>query len=78
MKACEVVRNVMKLRNIRVNDLAEGLGLKQPTISERLKQDNLSTGKMVEMLSAMQYKLVAVPVGRQLSDADCFEITKEK
>ena len=78
MKACEVVRSVMKLRNIKVNDLVKELKLKQPTISERLKQDNLSTDKMVEMLSVMQYKLVAVPVGKQLSDTDCFEITKEK
>lgn len=76
MKACEVVRTVMKLRNVKVNDLVEKLGVKQPTLSQRLKQDNLSTDKMVEMLDAMGYKLVAMPVGKKLAD-DCFEVTKE-
>lgn len=76
MKACEVIRTVMKLRNVKVNDLVEKLGVKQPTLSQRLKQDNISSDKMVEMLDVMGYKLVVVPVGKKLSD-DCFEITKE-
>ena len=76
MKACEVIRTVMTLRNVKVNDLVKALKVKQPTLSQRLKQDNLSTDKMVEMLDAMGYKLVAMPIGKKLSD-DCYEITKE-
>lgn len=76
MKACDVIRTVMKLRNIKVNDLAEALKIKQPTLSQRLKQDNLSTDKMVEMLDEMKYKLVAIPIGKKLED-DWYEITKE-
>ena len=76
MKACDVIRKVMKLRNVKVNDLAEALKVKQPTLSQRLKQDNLSTDKMVEMLDAMGYKLVAMPIGKKLND-DWYEITKE-
>lgn len=76
MKACDVIRTVMRLRNIKVNDLAEAVKVKQPTMSQRLKQDNLSTDKMVEMLDKMGYKLVAIPIGKKLED-DWYEITKE-
>lgn len=78
MKACDVIRTVMTLRNVKVIDLAEALKIKQPALSQRLKQDNLSTDKMVEMLDAMGYKLVAVPIGKKLKQSDCcYEITKE-
>lgn len=76
MKACDVIRTVMRLRNVKVNDLAKAVGVKQPTMSQRLKQDNLSTDKMVEMLDKMGYKLVAIPIGKELKD-DWYEITKE-
>lgn len=76
MKACDVIREVMKVRGMTVNGLVEKLGVKQSTMSQRLKQDNLSSDKMIDMLSAMDYRLVAVPIGKKLPDGS-IEVTKE-
>lgn len=76
MKACDVIREVMKIRGMTVNGLVEKLGVKQSTMSQRLKQDNLSSDKMIDMLTAMDYRLVAVPIGKKLPDG-AIEVTKE-
>lgn len=61
MKATEAVREVMKKEGIKQSDLCGRLKIKQPTLSERLSQKNLSVGKLSEMLNVMGYKVVIVP-----------------
>lgn len=74
MKANNVIREVMKRRNMTVNSMVEILGIKQPTMSQRLKQNNLSTDKMIEMLNVMGYRLVAIPEITDLPE-EAIEIT---
>lgn len=74
MKANNVIREVMKRRNMTVNAMVEILGIKQPTMSQRLKQNNLSTDKMIEMLNVMGYRLVAIPETTVLQE-EAIEIT---
>lgn len=59
-----------------VNAMIDLLDIKQSTMSQRLKQNNLSTDKMIEMLNVLEYRLVAIPARSDLPE-NSIEITKE-
>ena len=61
MKATEIVRLVMKSKEVRVAALADKLKIKSNVLSERLSQENISIAKLDEMLRAMDYKIMIVP-----------------
>lgn len=70
MKAAEVIKTVMKRKGFTNSSLAEQMGLSTAAIIMKLKQKSITTDKTSEMLRAMGYKLVAVPVGaKDLSEA---------
>lgn len=66
----------MKRKKMTVNAMIDLLDIKQSTMSQRLKQNNLSTDKMIEMLNVMGYCLVAIPMKSDLPE-NSIEITKE-
>ena len=73
VKAGDAVREVMKLNEIGVNQLADKMGKSPRLVSERLAQENISVKKLNEMLRIMGYKTVIVPRGTR-PPADSFEI----
>lgn len=59
MKIKDVIRLVMKETRTTQQQLADRIGAKhQSVISERLKMDNLSINKALEMLEALGYEMV--------------------
>ncbi len=61
MKATEIVRIVMKTKEVKVAALADKLKIKSNVLSERLSQENISIAKLDEMLRLMDYKIMIVP-----------------
>lgn len=61
MKATEIVRLVMKTKEVKVAALADKLKIKSNVLSERLSQENISIAKLDEMLRLMDYKIMIVP-----------------
>ena len=61
MKANEIIREVMKLKEVKPTMLASRLNIKKNVLSERLRQKNISIDKMNEMLRVLDYKIVIVP-----------------
>lgn len=61
MKANEIVREVMRVKEIKPSVLASLLNIKNNVLSERLGQKNISTDKLNEMLEVMGYKIMVVP-----------------
>ena len=74
MKTGDAVREVMKLKNIRVNQLSDRLGKSPRLVSERLGQKNISVLKLSEMLRVMDYKILIVPRNVQIKN-DWYELT---
>lgn len=61
MKTGEAVREVMKITQTSVGELADQLGKSPRLVSERLGQENISIKKLDELLRAMKYKILIVP-----------------
>ena len=61
MKASTAVREIMALNNETIPTLMDKLSIKYTTLSERLRQDNLSVEKLDQMVRAMGYKIVLMP-----------------
>lgn len=73
MKAGEAVREILQKKGIGVNQFARDLEKKPNLVCERLKQENISIGKLDEMLSALGYKIVITPKETEIKDGE-FEI----
>lgn len=68
VKASEIIREVMSLKDVKVTSLASRLNIKQSTLSQRFRQTNISVDKMNEMLLVMDYKVVVVPRESRVPD----------
>ena len=73
MRTGNAVREVMKLKQIGVNQLADLMGKTHRLVSERLGQENISVKKLNEMLRVMGYKTIIVPRDTRIP-SDSFEI----
>ena len=61
MKANEIIREIMKLKEVRPTVLSARLNIKKNVLSQRLTQTNISIDKMNEMLRVLDYKSMVVP-----------------
>lgn len=61
MKASTAVREIMAFNNETIPTLMDKLSIKYTTLSERLRQDNISVEKLDQMVRAMGYKIVLMP-----------------
>ena len=68
MKTTEAVREVMKIKQIGVNQMADRLGKSARLVSERLSQENISITKLQEMLRVLDYKIVILPRESRIPD----------
>lgn len=68
MITSDAIREVMKEKGISLSVLAGRLGLGKSTMSERLRQKNISVGKANEVLRVMDYKIIIVPSDTRIPD----------
>lgn len=61
MLAMDAVKRAMELRGLRIVDLAEKLNINKNVLIKRCTQQNVSIGKLNEMLRPMNYKVVIMP-----------------
>lgn len=74
MKVIEAVKHIMISANIGVNQLADRIGLKQSTMSMRLRPDkDIYLSHLNEMLKGMDYKIIIVPRDTKLPK-DSYEV----
>lgn len=73
MKANEAVREVMKEQGLGVTALASRMGKSTRLVSDRLAMENISIGKLNELLRALDYKVVVVPRSKTLK-SDEYEV----
>lgn len=73
MKTGDAVREVMKIKEVGVNQMADRLGKSPRLVSERLSQQNISITKLNEMLKVMDYKIIIVPRSTRVP-SDGFEV----
>lgn len=68
MKAGDAIKKVMSEKSVKVAQMAYMTGKKSNVISERLSQENISVGKMMEMLRVLEYKVVIMPRDAKVQD----------
>ncbi|HJA69230.1 MAG TPA: hypothetical protein H9664_04340 [Firmicutes bacterium] len=73
MKTTDAVREIMKVKGIGVNKMADRLNKSSRLVSERLSQDNISIAKLQELLRVLDYKVIIVPRETRLP-ANSFEV----
>lgn len=61
MQTMEIVKEIMKIKDVKPFVLADRLNIKHSTFSERFKQKNITINKLSEMLRMLDYKIVLVP-----------------
>lgn len=61
MKTGDAVREIMKITQTSVGELADQIGKSPRLVSERLSQENISIKKLDELLRVMKYKILIVP-----------------
>lgn len=70
MKATEIVKDIMEKQGVGQTTLGKRIGVKNDAIYQRLKQDNISVDRLLQMLAAMDYKLVIVPASKSVRDGE--------
>lgn len=70
MKATEIVKDIMEQQGIGQTALGKRIGVRNDAIYQRLKQDNISVDRLVQMLNAMDYKLVIIPADKQVRSGE--------
>lgn len=61
MEASDVLREIMRIKNVKPTELAASLNIKNNVLSERFRQENISITKLDEMLKVLNYRVVIVP-----------------
>ncbi len=68
MKATEIVKDIMEKQGVGQTALGKRIGVKNDAIYQRLKQDNISVDRLMQMLAAMDYKLVIIPASKPVRE----------
>ncbi len=61
MKFGLAIREIMKAKGVGVTMLAARIGIGQPTATERLKRNTITSDKLIQILRVLDYKLVIMP-----------------
>lgn len=65
MKAVDIVKAVMKEKDMTNGKLGNAIERNGDVVNKRLKQSDLSAGVLAEMLNAMGYKVVVMAAGEK-------------
>lgn len=71
-KTGEAIKEIMKIKGMGTNSLADAMGKPANTVCERLYQQNISVEKLAEMVRVMGYKIMLVP--RETKGKDFFDV----
>ena len=63
MKTNEILREIMKDKNIGLTKLADRMQKSPRLVSDRLRLENISVDKLVEILRFLDYDLAIIPRG---------------
>lgn len=81
MNATDVLREIMKTadggKRLQNADLAKRVGCTNAALFARLSQDNISVEKLVQMLEAMGYELIAQPAARGRRPDGCYLVNND-
>ncbi len=67
MKAVDSVRIIMERKGLRTVDMCNRLNIPSNAFCTRLTMKNISISKLDEMMRAMDYKIVIMPVEERTS-----------
>lgn len=71
MREQDAIKAILDAENVRRPELGQRMGLSADAVWQRLhNQKGLSVSVLVEMASALGYKLVLEPVVKTVTDAD--------
>jgi len=75
VKANQILKELMVKQNVGSTKMADRIGGKcvVRTISDRLRQENISIDKLNEMLRVLDYKIVVMPSSTKLPK-DSYEV----
>lgn len=68
----DAVRAIMKNKNLKLITVANRLGVRASMVSDRLAQENISIGKLDDILRVMDYRIAIVPMDAKLPDGGIF------
>ena len=68
MKTVEAVRQIMNIKEVGTNKMADRLGKPARLVSDRLSQENISISKLNEMLRVLDYKIILAPRETRIPD----------
>lgn len=73
MTVSNILRDIMKKCELTQTALGKRIGIKNDTLYQRLRHQNISINALMPMLRAMDYKIVIVPSNRQVKE-DEYEV----
>ncbi len=73
MKVTEIIKGIQEEQGVTTTQLAKRLDKGRSTISERLRQENISIDKLQELLRALDHKIVIMPADTRLPK-DSYEV----
>ena len=76
MTATNIIKKIMESQGVGQTALGKRIGVKNDAVYQRLRQTNISVKALLQMLGAMDYKIVIVPASRRTRE-DEFEVTME-
>lgn len=65
MEANNIIREIVKEQEVTQSTIAKRLGVGNNVITNRLTRGGMSINALIEMLSVLDYDLVAVPRSKQ-------------
>lgn len=76
MKINEVVKCIVKARQIKLSGVANSIGIQRQTVNYRLNHtDNMTVNSAVQLLEGCGYRLVAIPKENPMP-RDAYEVTE--
>ena len=76
--ANECVRAILTHDGLTQTELANRLGMRPLSLIQRLRNDNVSVEKLLEMLDALGYDLIIAPTGDEIREGEYRIGTKQR
>lgn len=73
MKPNEIVRTIMTEQDVGVAKMGDRMGKSMRLVCDRLRQENMTTDKLLELLRVLDYKIVIMPNENRLPK-DSYEV----
>lgn len=68
MKANESIKAIMEIKNVKLMNLADRIGIKKTALSNRLAREGITVATLNETIRTMDYKIVVIPSDTPIPD----------